>query len=88
MYGNGAWDRLGLGAGQNAKQQMLTLFQRELGCRNVVFVDDDLANFPQLSRAKGRRCVEKLGCFALQAGGCLERSVLVAGARSPNHVFK
>jgi hypothetical protein len=48
ICGAAAWDRWGLvcTGGGGAKQQMLTCFQRELGCPVLLFADDDLANFP------------------------------------------
>ena len=65
ICGAAAWDRWGLvcTSGGGAKQQMLTCFQRELGCPVLLFADDDLANFP--TQAPARR-PNKLDGFVLE----------------------
>ena len=64
-YGNASYEPRGVTSIRDCKQQMITLFQQELGCANVVFTDDDRGNFPQ---SGGEAAIRKLGCFSLQAG--------------------
>ena len=70
VCGSTTWDRLGLQGHGNAKQEMLnTFFQCELGCSDLLFVDDDLGNFPQPSvaastaTARGQRGAAKFKQF-------------------------